>query len=85
MALADVPHAAEWAYQFTSGVEPSHQGFRRQAAPTIVRDAVEGIAQACVPDPDGMLRDLLVQAIDVCAAWIGRSPDRVGWSIMPCR
>jgi hypothetical protein len=58
------------AYQFTSGIRPSHKGFRRQAAPTIVRDAVQGIAQACVPDPDGMLRGLLVQAIDVCAAWV---------------
>jgi cytochrome c5 len=68
-ALADAPQAAEWAYEFTSGVRPSTKGFRRQAAPTIVHDAVEGIAQACGPDPDGMLRDLLVQAIDVCAAW----------------
>ena len=75
-ALAEVPQAAAWADRFTSGVRPSHKGFRRQAAPTIVRDAVEGIAQACVPDPDGMLRDLLVQAIDVCAAWVGRDPDR---------
>jgi hypothetical protein len=76
LALAEVPQAAEWAYQFTSGVRPSDKGFRRQAAPAIVQDAVEGIAQACVPDPDGMLRDLLVQAIDVCAALVGR--DRVG-------
>jgi hypothetical protein len=75
-ALAAVPHAAKWAYQFTSGVRPSDKGFRRQAAPTIVHDAVKGIAQACVPDPDGMLHDLLIQAIDVCAAWAGR--DRVG-------
>jgi hypothetical protein len=75
-ALAGVPHAAEWAYRFTSGVRPSGKGFRRQAAPTIVRDAVQGIAQACVPDPDGMLRGLLVQAIEVCAAWVGRDPDR---------
>jgi hypothetical protein len=74
LALAEVPHAAEWAYQFTSGVRPSNKGFRRQAAPTIVQDAVEGIAQACVPDPDGMLHDLLVQAIDVCAARVGREP-----------
>jgi hypothetical protein len=73
--LAEVPHAAAWADRFTSGVQPSHKGFRRQAAPTIVHDAVEGIAQACVPDPDGMLRGLLVQAIDVCAAWVGRDPD----------
>jgi hypothetical protein len=78
LALADVPHAAEWAYQFTSGVRPSAKGFRRQAAPTIAHDAVEGIAQACVPDPDGMLRDLLVQAIGECAAWVGRDLDRGG-------
>jgi hypothetical protein len=77
-ALAEVPHAAVWADRFTSGVRPSQQGFRRQAAPTIVRDAAEGIAHACVPDPDGMLRDLLIQAIDVCAAWIGCGPDRGG-------
>jgi hypothetical protein len=83
-ALADVPQAAEWADRFTSGVRPSHKGFRRQAAPTIVRDAVEGIAQACVPDPDGMLRGLLVQAIDVCASWVGRDRTAVGWSLTAC-
>jgi hypothetical protein len=69
LALADAPQAAEWAHWFTSGVRPSTKGFRRQAAPTIVHDAVEGIAQACVSDPDGMLRDVLVQAIEVCAVW----------------
>jgi hypothetical protein len=79
VALAEVPQAAEWAYRFTSGVRPSTKGFRRQAAPTIVQDAVEGIAQACVPDPDGMLCDLLVQAIEVCAARAGR--DRVGGTV----
>ena len=78
LALAKAPRATAWAYQFSIGVRPSHKGFRRQAAPTIVQDAVEGIAQACVPDPDGMLRDLLIQAIDVCAAWVGRDPDRGG-------
>jgi hypothetical protein len=89
LALAKVAHATEWAYRFTSGIWPSHKGFRRQAAPAIVQDAVEGIAQACVPDPDGMLHALLVETIDACAAWIGRDPDhgavvdhsgRVPWS-----
>ena len=84
LALADVPQSAEWADRFTSGVRPSHKGFRRQAAPTIVQDAVEGIAQACVPDPDGMLRGLLVQAIDVCASWVGRDRTAVGWSLTAC-
>jgi len=78
LALAEAPHATEWADRFTSGIWPSHKGFRRQAAPAIVQDAVEGIAQACVPDPDGMLHALLVEAIDVCAAWIGRDPDHGG-------
>src|SRR6266508_3288694 len=74
--LARVPHAAQWANNFTSGVLISAKRFRRRAAPTIVCDAVEGIAQACVPDPDQMLRDLLVQSIGECAAWVGRDPDR---------
>jgi len=74
LALAKVRHAGGWADRFSSGVRPSAKGFRRQAAPTIVRDAVEGIAQACVPDPNGMLQDLLAWAIEVCAAWIGPRP-----------
>jgi hypothetical protein len=84
LALAEVPQAAEWAYQFTSGVRPSTKGFRRQSAPTIIRDAVQGIAQACIPDPDGMLRDLLVHAIGECAALVGRNRTAVEWSITPC-
>jgi hypothetical protein len=76
VALAQVPHAAAWADRFTSGAGISAKRFRRQAAPCIVRSAVEGIAQACVPDPDGMLRDLLVQAIGTCSAWVGRDPNR---------
>jgi hypothetical protein len=76
-ALAQVPHAAGWAARFTSAAPssaPSAKRFRQQAAPAIVRAAVQGIAQACVPDPDGMLRDLLIGAIDACAAWTGRDP-----------
>jgi hypothetical protein len=76
LALAQVPHAAAWADRFTSGVRASQKGFRRQAAPTIVHGAVEGIAKACIPDPDAMLRDLLVQAITECAAWVGHEPNR---------
>jgi hypothetical protein len=54
------------------------------------RNAVKGVAQACVPDPDGMLRDLLVQAIDECAAWAGHDSNRgaavdTALSMRPCR
>jgi hypothetical protein len=77
-ALERAPHAAAWAYRFTNAGRTSAKRFRKHAAPTIVRGAVEGVAQACVPDPDGMLRDLLVQAIDECAAWTRREPGRAG-------
>jgi hypothetical protein len=76
-ALAQAPLAAAWAARFTSAAPtaaPSAKRFRQQAAPTIVRTAAQGIAQACVPDPDGMLHDLLVQAIHACAAWTRRDP-----------
>jgi hypothetical protein len=91
-ALAGVPHAAAWAARFTSAAPAaavSARRFRRQAAPVIVRNAAQGIAQACVPDPDGMLRDLLVQAIEACASWTRRSPgpdatlDPAVWSGTP--
>jgi hypothetical protein len=75
-ALEQVPHAASWASHFTHGIRASAKRFRRQVAPRIVADAVQGIAQACVPDQDEMLRELLVQAIGECAAWDGRDPNR---------
>ncbi len=78
-ALAHAPHATAWAKQFiaTSGVRTptSTKRFRHQAAPSIVGDAVEGIAQACVPNPDQLLRDLLVQAIGACAVAVGAGRD----------
>jgi hypothetical protein len=76
-ALAQVPHAADWAARFTRAAPRSAlsaKRFREHAAPTVVRTAAQGIAQACVPDPDGMLRDLLVGAIEACAAWTRRDP-----------
>jgi hypothetical protein len=75
-ALAQVPDAAAWANRFTRGVRPSAKRFRRQVAPAVVGDAVQGIAEACIPDPDAMLHDLLVQSIGECAAWAGRDPNR---------
>ena len=62
-ALARVPHAAEWAQRFTRQMVTTPKGFHRYAAPNTLRHAVVGIAQACVPDPDGILRGLLAGAI----------------------
>lgn len=60
------PQAMQWARRFTAELTPSVNRFGRIAAPSIVSNAVRGIATACVPDPDGMLRRLLVDAIDAC-------------------
>lgn len=74
-ALAQVPHAEQWARQFTRGLHTSLGAFRRHAAPSIVGHAISGIAQACVPDPDDTLRDLLMRAIAECARWVRRDDD----------
>jgi hypothetical protein len=65
-ALDQVPAAAQWAYDFTPGLRSSPKRFGRNAAPAIVRCAVKGIAQACIPNPDEMLHDLLLGAIEDC-------------------
>jgi len=76
--LEHVPHAAQWAHRFTRRIRASSpEGFRRHAAPTIVSNAVAGIAQACVPDPDGMLRELLADTISECAAFARRDAESV--------
>ena len=71
-ALAQAPHAARWARDFSRDTPVSPKAFRRHVAPATVRAAVEGISLACVRQPDAMLRALLVDAIDACAAWACR-------------
>ena len=75
-ALAQVPHAAQWARGYTRDVPISAEVFRRHSAPDMVHTAVEGIARGCVPDPDEMLRDLLIGAIGECGAWAGPGAGR---------
>jgi hypothetical protein len=75
-ALARVPQAAEWARRFHSEVRTTPKGFHRHGAPNTVRHAVAGIALACIPDPDGMLRDLLVGAISDCGAPVAQDEAR---------
>jgi hypothetical protein len=71
-ALAQVPQAARWARGFTGTIAISPKAFRRHSAPATVHAAVEGIAQACVAQPDQMLYDLLASAIGECVAWCSR-------------
>jgi hypothetical protein len=66
-ALAQAPHAEKWARQFAREAPISLSAFRRRSAPSVVTQAVVGIADACIPDPDRLLRELLVAAIDDCA------------------
>jgi hypothetical protein len=71
-ALAHVPHAAQWARDFTRDIAITPKAFRKRAAPFTVHTAAEGIAQSCIPQPDEMLRDLLIGAIGECAAHAAR-------------
>jgi hypothetical protein len=67
--LAQVPLATRWAYEAAAEMPISLRGFRRRGAPAAVLLAVDGIAKACVSDADGLLRELLAEAIaDVAAA-----------------
>jgi hypothetical protein len=67
VALDRAPQAAEWSREFVAAMGVSQRGFRRQAAPNTVRCAVRGIAQACVPNPDELLRTMLTRAIEACS------------------
>jgi hypothetical protein len=62
-ALDQAPHAERWAVQFALRHKTTLQGFRRHSAPSIVRNAVRGIAEACVSNPDDILHDLLRDSI----------------------
>jgi hypothetical protein len=68
-ALAAVPHAERWARQFISLAGGVHRQFRSRAAERTVACAVQGIAEACIEDPDPLLHDLLVTAIEETTVW----------------
>jgi hypothetical protein len=76
--LRTVPHATQWAHRFTSDVAPRLTAFRTKAAPHAVRCAIEGAAHALIPDPDVLLRSMLAESIDICAAWSGKGPSDGG-------
>lgn len=68
-ALAQAPDAERWANDFIFSVRSwSKTKFTNHTADSILRVSVQGIAEACVPDPDERLRLLLVGAIADCEA-----------------
>lgn len=72
--LSEVPHASEWARDFCSIGFGRVDKFSRRSAPTIIRSAVSGIAQAVVDDPDRLLVDLLRRTIVGCRDWMRPDP-----------
>ncbi|MGH3448379.1 MAG: hypothetical protein ACRDP4_12240 [Nocardioidaceae bacterium] len=68
-ALAQAPEANRWASAFARRVGTTPNDFRRRSAPNVVRGAVDGVAHACVPDPDALLYALLAGAIDDVRGW----------------
>ena len=70
-ALADAPQAADWAWRFIGQArfptdKPDRRSFERHTGVAIVRTSVNGIAAACVSDPDARLVELLTHAIELC-------------------
>ncbi|MGW6196616.1 hypothetical protein ACWF0M_10775 [Kribbella sp. NPDC055110] len=68
--LEAVPSATKWARSFTARGRRATPDFARRTAPRAVSCAVEGISQACVPDPDDRLYQLLLDAIAETKAWM---------------
>jgi hypothetical protein len=73
-ALDAAPEARRWGWGFVRQTGITAKGFRRHAAPHIVRIAVLDIAESHVPDPDALLRTLLAAAIADCAAVVRGQP-----------
>ena len=76
--LGTAPQATQWADRFTSNLRPRLAAFRLQAAPLAVRCAVEAAAQALISDPDVLLRKMLVESVEICAAWTGKGASTTG-------
>ena len=72
--LAQVPLAARWAREYLAAMPVSLRAFRERGARASVLYAVDGIANACTGDPDGLLYGLLATAIDDCAAQVRVAP-----------
>jgi hypothetical protein len=66
-ALALVPEAESWGRQFITGALSRRDAFVTRGAPAVVHQAVAGVSQACVPDPEGMLVTLLRRTIRTLA------------------
>lgn len=73
-ALNRVPGSERWARHFMGPSQITERRFQSDAGPAIIATAVEGIAQACIPDADARLYTLLAGAIEECRTWAGLVP-----------
>ncbi|MEU7859300.1 hypothetical protein [Nonomuraea sp. NPDC049141] len=85
LAMAQVPHAAEQARRFSRAARITEKGFRRYAAPNAVQLSVVGIVQACITDPDTLLRNLLTGTIADCTALIRGTTTETPRPALPTR
>ena len=67
------PDADAWAIQFIEEVGPGRPGMTVRQCRDIVTGAVDGIARACVGDPDDRLVALLTAAVSDTARFVGAS------------
>jgi hypothetical protein len=75
-AFAQAPDAERWAHDFIYSVRSwSRTKFTTHTADSILRVSVQGIAEACINDPDERLHALLTQAIADCDAILRTSAD----------
>src|SRR5665647_3590477 len=82
-AFAQAPGTEGWAREFIGSVGlRSRSRFTPATAESILRVAVQGIAEACIPDADARLYDLLAAAIDDCAGLLGAVVDRGGQEVI---
>lgn len=73
--LERVPEAFHWAQVFGRHLKISTKGFARQTAPHTVAGAADGIARACVDDPDPYLYELLAGAVSDAEPYADRASD----------
>ncbi|MGN6636462.1 MAG: hypothetical protein ACTHJ6_13535 [Oryzihumus sp.] len=93
--LAGVPEAERWARRFLRDAGLRSPDLRPRAARRLVRCSVEGVAVACISDPDAMLEQLVVGAIAdfgprpaapaEVPATVLRSPERTRHTAGMCR
>ena len=83
-ALAHVPETARRARSAIdrAATHRSLAAFSRYGAPVAIRTAALGVAEACAPDVDGLLRGLLIVGIEACDGQLATSPPATSPPIM---